>query len=349
MAQRTAPSGWPAWWLRRSVLSWVLWPLSRLFALSSAARRGLYRAGLLRAQAVGIPVVVVGNLTVGGAGKTPLIAALAHGLMQAGWRPGIVSRGYGRRKTRDDEPVAVDARSDPAQCGDEPVLLARLTAGPVMVGRRRALAARALRAARPDVDVILSDDGLQHLALARDVELVVIDQRLWGNGWLLPAGPLRESPARRRDATLGPEPVLRQIEGGGEHFALVRSPGDITHLLSGESLSAAQFAQRFAGRPLSAIAGIGHPGQFFAMLEAMGLTARTRALADHQPLDAEALEGFAEDGLVLLTEKDAIKSAHLPRVLRERLWVVGLRLQLPPELMPWLQQQLEKARGLPTP
>ncbi len=347
MAQPAGPSGWPDWWMRRSLLSWALWPLSRLFALLSAGRRSLYRAGVLRAERVGVPVVVVGNLTVGGAGKTPLIAELARGLQQAGWRPGIVSRGYGRRSA-DDAPLRVDAQSDPAECGDEPVLLARLTGCPVMVGRRRAQAALALRAAWPDVDVILSDDGLQHLALARDVELVVVDQRLWGNGWLLPAGPLRESPGRRRDATLGPEAVLRQVSGGGLHFALVRGPGDITHLVSGQTLSAAQFVQRFGAKPLSAVAGIGHPGQFFAMLQALGLTVQTRALGDHQPLSADALAGLPPDEPILLTEKDAIKSAHLPPFLRERLWVVGLRLQLPADLLPWLHQQLENARGLPT-
>ncbi|WP_079419628.1 tetraacyldisaccharide 4'-kinase [Thiomonas intermedia] len=348
MAPSTAPSGWPAWWLRRSLLSWMLWPLSLLFAGLTALRRGLYRLGLLRQQSAGVPVVVVGNLTVGGAGKTPLIVALAQGLQQAGWRPGIVSRGYGRRAAEGDAPIRVDAQSDPARCGDEPVLLARLTRCPVVVGRRRAQAALELRAACPDVDVILSDDGLQHLALARDVELVVVDQRRWGNGLLLPAGPLRESPARRRDATLGPETVLRQIDGGGARFALVRSLGDITHLTSGLSLSPSQFARRFGGQPLGAVAGIGHPAQFFAMLHSLGLSVQTRALGDHQPLATDALEGFPPDCPVLLTEKDAIKSGPLPPALRERLWVVGLRLQSPPDLLPWLQQQLEKARGLPT-
>ncbi|CUB00553.1 tetraacyldisaccharide 4'-kinase [Thiomonas bhubaneswarensis] len=348
MASSPAPSGWPGWWLRRGLLSWTLSPLSLLFAGLTALRRALYRAGVLRSQAAGVPVVVVGNLTVGGAGKTPLIAALAQGLQQAGWRPGIVSRGYGRRVAGGDAPIQVEAHSDPALCGDEPVLLARLTGCPVVVGRRRAQAAQALRAARPEVDVILSDDGLQHLALARDIELVVVDQRLWGNGFLLPAGPLRESPARSRDATLGPEAVLRRIDGGGRHFALQRGPGDFTHLSSGLSLSPPQFVERIGGQPLGAVAGIGHPAQFFDMLRALGLSPQTRALGDHQPLAADALDGFPPACPVLLTEKDAIKSGALPPDLRERFWVVGLRLQTPPDLLPWLQQRLEKARGLPT-
>ena len=347
MAQPAAHSGWPHWWLRRSLLTWLLWPLSLLFALLSALRRALYRAGVLRAEHVGVPVVVVGNLTVGGSGKTPLIAALARGLQQAGWHPGVISRGYGRRATGNAS-LPVHQDSDPAQCGDEPVLLAGLTGCPVQVGRKRAQAARDLLAAYPAVDVLLSDDGLQHLALARDVELVVVDQRLWGNGLLLPAGPLRESPGRRRDATLGPAAVLQQIGDGGRHFSLRRSLGDMTRLTDGERLSPAQFAQRFAASPLGALAGIGHPGQFFAMLQAAGLQVDGVAVGDHQTLSDTDFGTFQTPCPVLITEKDAIKSAHLSPALRERLWVAGLRLELPDDLLPWLHHTLETARGHPT-
>ncbi|MGE0073089.1 MAG: tetraacyldisaccharide 4'-kinase [Thiomonas sp.] len=325
----------------------MLWPLSLLFAAVSALRRAGYRHGLLRATRVGVPVIVVGNLTVGGAGKTPLIAALAAALRQAGWRPGVISRGYGGRAgSRGSLPVCAD--SDPVQCGDEPVLLARLTGCPVQVGRDRAQAARDLLAAHAAVDVLLSDDGLQHLALARDVELVVVDSRLWGNGLLLPAGPLREPPSRRRDATVGPATVLAGIAGGGRLFAVGRELGEITHLTSGERLSPAEFASRFAGQPLGALAGIGHPGQFFAMLRAAGLAVQGAALGDHQALREADFSRFPCACPVLVTEKDAIKSAHLPPALRQRLWVAGLRLDLPAELLPWLEHKLENARGLPT-
>lgn len=347
MVQTAAHSGWPRWWLRRSLLSWTLWPLSLLFAAFSALRRQLYRSGVLAAGRVDVPVIVVGNLTVGGAGKTPLIAALTNGLQQAGWHPGVLSRGYGRGSA-DDDPLLVRADSDPALCGDEPVLLARLTECPVMVGRRRAQAAQALRAVRPAVNVMLSDDGLQHLALARDIELVVVDQRLWGNGFLLPAGPLRESPWRQRDATLGPQAVLQQIEGGGRHFALTRTLGEITPLVGGVPLSPVQFAQRFAGQRLGALAGIGHPAQFFGMLQGAGLAVEGVAVGDHQALTEADLASLPPDCPVLITEKDAIKSAHLSPAVRERLWVVGLRLDLPADLLPWLHHKLEIARGLTT-
>lgn len=347
MAQAEAQSGWPHWWLRRSLLSCLLWPLSLLFALLSALRRALYQAGVLRAEHVGVLVVVVGNLTVGGSGKTPLIAALAQGLQQAGWHPGIISRGYGRQASA-HATLAVQQGSDPALCGDEPVLLAELTGCPVQVGRKRAQAARDLLAAHPIVDVLLSDDGLQHLALARDVELVVVDQRLWGNGLLLPAGPLRESPGRRRDATLGPTAALQHLASGDHHFALTRALGAITRLAGGESLGPAQFAQRFAGQPLGALAGIGHPGQFFSMLHAAGLPVSGVAVRDHKPLAETDFAAFGANCPVLITEKDAIKSAHLSPALRERLWVVGLRLELPDDLLPWLHHTLETARGHPT-
>lgn len=342
-----AHSGWPRWWLRRSAVSWMLWPLSLLYGAVGGLRRALYRRGWLRSERVDVPVVVVGNLTVGGAGKTPLIAAIAAGLQQAGWHPGIVSRGYGGRLGRSAS-LEVRADSNPALCGDEPVLLARQTGCPVWVARQRARAAQDLLAAHPQVDVLLSDDGLQHLALGRDVELVVVDQRLWGNGLLLPAGPLREPTGRKRDATIGPHQALARIDRGGRHFAVQRTLGDFTRLSSGERLSPAAFVRRHHGQPLAALAGIGHPAQFFGMLQAAGLIVQGRALGDHQPLSAANFAQLPKTGPVLITEKDAIKLPALTLALRERLWVVGLRLELPGDLLPWLAHRLEIARGHPT-
>jgi tetraacyldisaccharide 4'-kinase len=346
MARQRTDSGWPRWWLHRGALSAMLWPLSLLYALATGLRRVSYRTGLRRSARLPVPVVVVGNLTVGGAGKTPVVAALADGLRRHGWHPGIVSRGYGRKSPA--RSVAVRPDGDPAQCGDEPVLLARLTGCPVQVAARRVQAARDLLAAHPQVDVLLSDDGLQHLALARDVEVVVVDDRLWGNGLLLPAGPLREPPSRRRDATLGPADVLARVETGGRRFALRRVLGDVRHFDDGTRLSWAEFAQRFANQPVAALAGIGHPGQFFAALRTAGLTVQGVALRDHQPLSAAHFSALPQHGPVLITEKDAIKCQRLAPALRERLWVVGLRLELPEDLLPWLCQRLETARGHPT-
>ncbi len=347
MAAPQADSGWPGWWLRRSAVSWALWPLSRVYGAAVALRATLYRAGLLPVQRLAVPVVVVGNLTVGGTGKTPLIAALATGLRRAGWTPGIVSRGYGRAPGA-AETLPVGPDSDPRQCGDEPVLLARMAGCPVVVGRRRAEAGRALLAAHPEIDVVLADDGLQHFALARDVELVVVDERLWGNGWLLPAGPLREPPGRRCDAMLGAESALARLPAAGRRFVLERRLGELHHPAGGERLSAEAFARQLAGRPLAAAAGIGNPGQFFAMLRGAGLAPRTVALPDHRPLDPAALDALPADAPIIVTAKDAIKSAALPPALRERLWVAELRLGLPDDLLPWLTRRLEAARGRTT-
>lgn len=346
VAERAARSGWPSWWLRRGAAAVALAPLAQLFGAATALRRGLYRMGLLPAQRLPVPVVVVGNLTVGGAGKTPLIAALVPVLRAAGWQPGIVSRGYGGA-ARAVQPVT--ARSDPAAVGDEPLLLARATGAPVAVGRRRAEAARALLAAHPDVNVLLADDGLQHLALSRDLELVVVDTRLWGNGWLLPAGPLREPPARRRDATLGPAEALQRLPPGPEpRFVLARRPGAVRPLV-GEATprSLAEFAREQAGQPVGALAGIGHPQQFFDMLQAAGLNVIARALPDHARITAADWAAMPAAGPVLITAKDAVKSTALPPAWRERLWVVGLEVELPADFIDWICRRLEALRGRP--
>ena len=168
-------------------------------------RRGLYRANLLKSARLPVPVVVVGNIFIGGTGKTPLTIWLVQALRDAGMRPGVISRGHG---SADRAPRAVSAASTPQQVGDEPLLIFQRGGCPVMVGRDRAQAGRALLAAHPDVDVLVTDDGLQHYALQRDVEIVLFDGRGAGNGWLLPAGPLRESPRRRRDVTVINAPEL---------------------------------------------------------------------------------------------------------------------------------------------
>jgi tetraacyldisaccharide 4'-kinase len=187
-------------WYRRSALSAALWPLSLAFGAGVAARRALYRAGVLAADRLPVPVVVVGNRVVGGAGKTPLALWIAQALARRGRRPGIVSRGYGGAEAG---PAEVPPGGDWRRYGDEPILLAEARVAPVWIGRRRAAAARAMLAAHPDCDVVLSDDGLQHYALARDVEIAVVDARGDGNGFLLPAGPLREPASRRVDAIVG--------------------------------------------------------------------------------------------------------------------------------------------------
>ena len=192
-------------WLRRGALACALWPLSLLFRGLAAVRRGLFAAGVSHAERLPVPVVVVGNIFIGGTGKTPLTIWLVEALRAAGFRPGVVSRGFG---AKDAAPREVSATSTPTEVGDEPVLIAVRTGCPVFVGRARAAAGRALLAAHPEVNVIVTDDGLQHYALARDVEIVLFDGRGVGNGWTLPAGPLRETPSRTRDFTVVNAPEL---------------------------------------------------------------------------------------------------------------------------------------------
>src|SRR5690606_5364172 len=183
-------------WMRRGLLAWCLLPLACLFGLMAGLRRGFYRLGWLKSTRLPVPVIVVGNLFVGGTGKTPMVIFLVEALRAAGYQPGVISRGYG---SKESAPQAVTSASSPQAAGDEPLLIAQRTGCPVMVGRDRAAAAQALLARHPQVDLIISDDGLQHYALGRDVEIVLFDARGGGNGWLMPAGPLREPLSRPRD------------------------------------------------------------------------------------------------------------------------------------------------------
>ena len=329
--------GWPRWWLRRSAAARLLLPLAVLFAAASGLRRRAWQSGWLRPWRAPVPVIIVGNVTAGGSGKTPLVAYLAQALREAGWHPGIVSRGYGRRRA-DAQPLAVQADSTPEQVGDEPLLLHRISGCPVWVAARRAQAAQCLLRAHPRVDVLLGDDGLQHFALARDLQMVVVDGRGRGNGWPLPAGPLREPWGRPRDATLGPP--LARADSPEPFFELRRSPAGMRNLADGRLVQTAEFLQRYAAEGVSAAAAIGDPGQFFDMLRAAGLSLRHTATApDHRALPAEMLARLP--GQILLTEKDALKCrAGQPGF--ERLWAVPLRLEVDPALLAWLLSRLRR-------
>ena len=300
------------------------WPLSCVFALLVALRRALYRRALLRSYRLPVPVIVVGNLTVGGSGKTPLVLWLAQHLCEAGWRPGIISRGYGGAASEAGAALAVTASSDPAQVGDEPVLLAWRSGVPVFVGRDRVAVARALLAAQPQCDVIISDDGLQHYRLQRAVELAVFDARGAGNARLLPAGPLRE-PLRRLAAVdalvWNCAAVPRDVAPATAQFAM---------RLYGEDFYSLRDAQRrcgahdLRGKRLYALAGIGDPARFFAQLAALGLEFAAHPFPDHHRYSAADL-AFADDGVLLMTEKDAVKCAGL--TVREA-WVLPVDAQI---------------------
>ena len=302
------------WYEHSLVLAlWPLLPLSWLFGLLAGLRRASYRYGVLSSHRLPVPVIVVGNLTVGGSGKTPLVLWLVRCLGACGWRPAIISRGYGG-SSEQVRLVAVD--SDASLVGDEPPFLRRRSGVPVVVGRDRVAAGRALLADHPECDVIVSDDGLQHYRLQRSVELVVFDGRGAGNGWLLPTGPLREPLRRLAGATAvvwngSPEPRLVHATGLLPQFDM---------RLVGQRFVAASGAERccdpdslrhsLGDRKLHALAGIGDPSRFFQHLRDLGLEFEEHPFPDHHRYSAADL-AFADDGVLLMTEKDAVKCAAM--------------------------------------
>lgn len=292
----------PDYWFSDAAVPWSARLLSGVYGALVALRLRLYRWGLLRRRRVGVPVIVVGNITAGGTGKTPLTIALVERLRAAGFKPGVASRGYGRRDER--TPRWVDAATPPGEGGDEPVLIARQAGIRVRVDRDRVAAVRALAGA--GCDVVVCDDGLQHYRLHRDIEIEVIDgQRRYGNGRLLPAGPLREPaeramrcdfrvvnlPQPQAQADFGEWPMHLQAE-----CALPLRGGRPRPLSS------------FAGQRVHAVAGIGNPPRFFAMLRALDIAVVPHAFADHHDYRAEDF-AFGSELPVLMTEKDAVKCA----------------------------------------
>jgi tetraacyldisaccharide 4'-kinase len=297
-----------------------------LFGALVRLRRHAYRAGWLGSERAGVPVVVVGNLVAGGSGKTPLVLWIVEWLKANGWTPGIVSRGYGARVA---VPRAADAGSRAPDVGDEPVLLAARSRCPVWVGAERVRTARALRAQHPEVDVLVLDDGLQHYRLARDIEIAVVDARGFGNGFLLPAGPLREPPQRLRSV----DAVVVRDTSVVEGYAM-RLEGDRLYRLGDPSER--RYANEFAGQRVHAVAGIGDPGRFFADLARLGLEVVPHPFPDHHPFRAEDLD-FGDDAPVVMTEKDAVKCLSFAR---PHYWVLPVSAALDPAFGEWLVEKL---------
>ncbi len=291
-------------WSGESLLWLLLLPLSWLYGLVSGLIRLSYKVGLKRAWRAPVPVVVVGNLTAGGNGKTPVVIWLVEQLTQRGIRVGVVSRGYGGKAER--YPLLLTGQTTTAQAGDEPVLIFQRTGAPVAVSPVRSEAVQALLS-QTDVQMVITDDGLQHYALARDKEIVVIDGvRRFGNGWWLPAGPMRERASRLKS-------VDAVIVNGGSAQAgeipMQLRPGLAVNLLTGERRDVAELPN------LVAMAGIGHPPRFFSTLEACGARLlNTVPLADHQALSQAQVAGFTAPGQTLImTEKDAVKCRAFAR------------------------------------
>jgi len=285
-------------WSGESPLWRLLLPLSWLYGLVSGGIRLCYRLGIKRAWRAPVPVVVVGNLTAGGNGKTPVVIWLVEQLTQRGLRVGVVSRGYGGKAA--SYPLLLNEQTTTAEAGDEPVLIYQRTGAPVAVAPNRAEAVRALLA-QHNVQIVITDDGLQHYRLARDVEIVVVDGvRRFGNGWWLPAGPMRERAGRLKSV----DAVI--TNGGVPHVGEIPmrlAPGQAVNLLTGERCNVAQLQN------VVAMAGIGHPPRFFATLEACGVRPQKCVpLADHQALSAHGVRALLNAGQTLLmTEKDAVK------------------------------------------
>jgi len=303
-------------WYQNSPLSLVLAPLGWLYCTAAILRSAAYRIGIARVDRVGVPVIVVGNISVGGTGKTPLVIWIVDLLISRGLRPGIVSRGY--RGKSNNWPQQVRADGDPIMVGDEPVLLARATGCPVVADPNRARAARSLLA-HAECDVIVSDDGLQHLAMGRDVEVAVIDGvRRHGNGRCLPAGPLREPVSRLKSVDL----VVANGGGFGGEFHMRLNAGDAKSLTQ-EELS--RPLDGFRGVPVHALCGIGLPERFFDTLERAGLELIRHQFPDHHGFCAADI-AFDDEIPVLMTEKDAVKCR---RFADSRHWCIPVQTELP--------------------
>jgi len=305
-----------AQWQHRGWFAWLMLPFSLLFGLVARVRRFGYLRGWFKSTRMPMPVIVVGNVTVGGTGKTPAVIALAQALTEGGLRPGVVSRGYGVTLKH---PRRVKPGSKASDVGDEPLLIARSTDVPVWVFPDRAMCAQAMLVSHPGINVLILDDGLQHYKLQRDFEIVMFDTRMGGNGLLLPAGPLRESLDRPRDATLINDPDFRATPDRPDVYGMRLVPGNAWQLVDPNM---ERPLASFAGQKVLAAAGIGHPQRFFDSLRHMGLDPATLPLPDHYDFVADPFvdhpDALAAEA-ILITEKDAVKCERFDD---PRIWVV---------------------------
>ncbi|ABR75079.1 tetraacyldisaccharide 4'-kinase [Actinobacillus succinogenes] len=316
-------------WYSRSKIAYLLLPFSLLFWLISTIRRFLFQSGILSAYKAPVPVIVVGNLSVGGNGKTPVVIWLVQQLQMRGLNCGVISRGYGSQS--EVYPLLVNAETDPVRGGDEPVLIAKRAGVPVCISPNRQQAIELLLSSYP-CDVIVSDDGLQHYKLQRDIEIVVMDAvRGLGNGWVLPAGPLRELPSRLADADF-------IIGNGGENVytdtAMRLVPHYAINLVTNEKRELNAFEQAIA------IAGIGNPDRFFKMLQDEGIRlVSSQAFQDHQKFSADLFARFAPNVPLLMTEKDAVKCG---RFAQQNWWYVPVDAEITGEKSAALLDKIEQ-------
>jgi len=317
-------------WYRRGAIAWLLWPVSLLFGVLVFLRRFLYFIRILKSRHPGIPVIVVGNVTVGGSGKTPLVLWTAEFLKAKGFSPAIVSRGYGGGS---ETPRAATIADEAAEVGDEPILLSRRSGCPVWVGADRFAVIAAMRSANPDVNLVILDDGLQHYRLRRDLEIAVVDARGLGNGFLLPAGPLREPAWRLRTV----DAVVANGLSRKEDFSMVLV-GDTLHRMTDSRDR--RLLKAFAGQKVHAVAGIGDPKRFFLQLGAAGVKVQPHPFPDHHAFKPRDLE-FGDDLPVLMTEKDAVK---LRSAARPNWWVLPVTARPDAAFGDWLLRKTDEWR-----
>lgn len=333
-------------WQRKGGAALIFLPFAIVFAAIVAARRFLYASRLLPSWRARVPVIVVGNITVGGTGKTPLVLEILEILARRGWTPGVVARGYGRVPRREHDPLGVvrvyPDVATPEHFGDEPVVIARRSRVPVFISPDRPAAARALLEAHPEVNVLVSDDGLQHYALARDVEIAVVDgERRFGNGLPLPSGPLREPVSR-----------LKQVDAvvvnggwsdavpGRRQFAMTLGRERFVALAGNAEMSPQEFALAARGRSVVALAGIGNPERFFEHLSHLGVAGRRIAFPDHHHYQPSELK-LPGSEVIVMTEKDAVKCAAFADA---RMWFMRVEAILPPDFDDFLVTRIAESR-----
>lgn len=344
----------PGFWERRGPTSLLLWPLSKVYGWVNQTLDLINELDLVKRRPQAVPIIIVGNIRVGGTGKTPIVIALAERLARMGWKPGIISRGYGARALT--APIEVNSTSNPLQAGDEPVLIAKRTNNqfPIWVHPKRVQSIAALLKQNPSVNVIISDDGLQHRGLfrwparegGRDIEFVVRDQRGEGNGFLLPAGPLREPANRERDASLmtgsgntSEVSIADEYFQGRRAFTLqgqLGAPYQLVHPENARPLDS--IADTYLPNTITAVAAIGNPQRFFDDLLSRGIAAKGIPLPDHANYTPEFFSKISAQ-CILITEKDAVKCSGIDD---ERIWVVPMHLEIPNSLADWMQSILQR-------
>lgn len=302
-------------WQKKNFLAYLLWPLSFIYGSFIFFRRKLYQMHLLKTNYLSVPVIVVGNITIGGTGKTPVVIRLARFLKEKGWRPGIISRGYGGNTQH--FPCLVHQNSNAREVGDEPLLIARHTACPTIIDPNRSRGAKSLLK-RSNCNIVISDDGLQHLSLGRNIEIVVIDgQRRFGNKLCLPAGPLREPASRLNSVDF----IVSKGTARINEFKLSLIPDYFYQLIQPKNK---QSAEHFKMKTVHAVAGIGNPDQFFNSLRKLGLKIVEHPFPDHylfKPRDFN----YGNDAIIIMTEKDAVKCVGF---VDARLWCLRTKIEL---------------------